>query len=142
MDVIPLRRPRGGAAARLWRLANHDFYPDHNRWAYKLKRPPALLLAVAAGLAWPGVATRAVDVAVDWDRVWTSAGDSVEVRARLRNRLPVPVWGLRLVGLGGVEEAALPYLSAFGGREVGRRTTAPRRGVTGSTTTENAYRLR
>ena len=155
MNVIPLRRPRGGAVARLWRLANHDFCPDQNRWAYKLKHPLAvllssatlaafcgvminplayavaasLLLAAVAGLAWPEVATRGVDVSVDWGRVRIPEGDSVEVRVRLRNRLPVPVWGLRLVGLGGVAEAALPYLPAFGEREVGWRTTAARRGV-------------
>ena len=155
MTVIPIRQSDDGLARRLWRLANHDFCPEQNRWAYKLRNPLAVLLsatvvavfcgiminplayavaaslavAVVTGLAWREIVTRRVDVWVDWGRVRVSEGDTVEVRVRFRNRLPVPVWGLRLVGLGGVEEAVLPTLRAFEEREVCWRTEAVRRGV-------------
>ena len=155
MSVTTAARLRATPLARLWAICNHDFCPDQNRWAHKLKHPLAVLLgsaalaafcgaminplayavaaalalAAAAGLAWPEVATRAVDVSVDWGRVRAAEGEGVEVRVRLRNRLPVPVWGLRLVGLGGVEEAALPALGGGEEREVCWRTAAVRRGV-------------
>ena len=155
MDAATLQPPRGGLAARLWDLANTDFCPDQNRWAYKLKHPLAILLAATglatlcgalinplayavaaalaaaafAGLVWPEVATRGVDVSVEWGRLRVAEGDVVEVRVRLTNRLPVPVAGLRLVGLGGVERATLPRVPAMATREVCWRTTAVRRGV-------------
>ena len=140
---------------RLWQMANADFCPQHNAWAYKLKHPLAVFSAATAltifcgfvinplayvlggmmlfvlvvGLAWPAVAVRAAVVRVDWGRRRVTEGQAVAVTLELRNRLPLPLAGLVVTGLEGVADAKLPLLRPWERRTVVWRATTYRRGV-------------
>ena len=141
--------------ASVWRLANVDFCPRQNRWAYALKNPVAYLSAASVlglfcgavinplayllggtlvavlviGLAWPAIAVRTVVVEVDWGRKRVAEGQPVDVTVRLRNRLPIPVAGVTIAGLGGVENAKLPVLRPRERRHLTWQATAKRRGI-------------
>lgn len=153
MDVA---KPRASfPLSRFWSALNHDFCPQQNQWAYKLKHPicvlgisavlalfcgyvinplsyvlaATLIGVLVIGLAWPAIAIRGVAVTVDWGRTRIHEGDSVLVRVHFRNRLPIPLVGLRVTSFGGVGDALLPKLSAVGNKTVEWRTSATRRGV-------------
>ncbi|MFN9717774.1 MAG: DUF58 domain-containing protein [Planctomycetota bacterium] len=102
---------------------NHDFCPNANRWVYWLKNPfwililaivlslicgiflsPSALfitgiLTVLAGIGicLPWLAIRGVRAKVTFDVRRSRVGQPVLVRLRVRNRWPIPVWGLSLV---------------------------------------------
>ena len=156
----PADRPRSRRTGRslvasMWRLANVDFCPNHNRWAYTLKNPVVFLAAAAAlglfcgavinplayliggtlvailvvGLAWPAIAVRAVAVEFDWGRHRVAEGQPVSLSVRLHNRLPIPVGGLAVSGLQGVGDAKLPPLGPWASREVTWQAETVRRGI-------------
>lgn len=154
-DVPPERRGPLASVRRLWQAMNHDFCPEQNGWAYKLKDPIAVLglsavlatlcgyvvnplayllaamlwFVLIVGLAWPGIAVRSVAVSVDWGRTRVHEGDPVAVRVKISNRTPIPIAGLRVVGLGGVANALLPRIGPFGAAEVEWTTQSLARGV-------------
>ncbi|MFY9256975.1 MAG: DUF58 domain-containing protein [Fuerstiella sp.] len=100
-----------------------DFCPSANRWVYWLKNPfwilllavigsatcgaflnpwilalTALLLAVVAvGTVLPWVAMKGVSCEVMFDVRRVPFGEPALVRLNVRNRWPLPVWGLSLV---------------------------------------------
>ena len=158
LNTVTQASPLAAAATsvrRLWRLANSDFCPNQNAWAYQLKRPVVLLsiaaalglfcgfainplaylvggtlvLVVLIGLAWPAIAVRAAEVEVDWGRSRTVEGQTVGVKLRVRNRLPVPLGGLVVTGLDGLDDAKLPMLRPRERRVVQWQATCLRRGV-------------
>ncbi|MCG6156597.1 DUF58 domain-containing protein [Rubinisphaera margarita] len=101
---------------------NYDFCPSANRWVYWMKHPLVgmavvavaagtcalfvspqawllafgLLMIAGVGLLWPLLGIWAVRVDVHFDRAWVEEQSVVPVRVLLRNRLPIPMWGLSL----------------------------------------------
>lgn len=102
---------------------NHDFCPSVNRWVYWLKNPfwilmlaiglslvcgiflsvsalfitAILTLLASIGVCLPWLAIRGVRAKVTFDVRRSRVGQPVLVRLRVRNRWPIPVWGLSLV---------------------------------------------
>jgi uncharacterized protein (DUF58 family) len=78
-----------GAAAYLWALL--------------------LLLLLAIGFAWPWVSIRAIDASLVIPTRRVHEGEPIVVQLALRNRLPIPHWGLTLLlpGLRRTEQATL-----------------------------------
>ena len=105
------------------RLLSTDFCPSANRWLYWLKNPfwvlvlavvgsvlcgvfvnpwifslTALMLAVVGvGTALPWMSMRGISCQVMFDLRRIRFGEAALVRLRIRNRSPLPVWGLSLV---------------------------------------------
>ena len=67
---------------------------------------------LAVGLAWPWVAVRSVSATVAFDRDRGRAGEPAGLRLAVRNRGPLRVGGLVLIGLG-VDPVALPTVGPF-----------------------------
>ncbi|WP_197455244.1 DUF58 domain-containing protein [Stieleria neptunia] len=101
-----------------------DFCPWANRFVYWLKEPvgwfvlgtvvsvivglylapigwtlaASLASVIAVGMVWPAVAVRAVNCRVTSSSVQVHEGDRCELQLAVRNRLPLPVWGLAVEG--------------------------------------------
>ncbi|QDU38004.1 hypothetical protein Mal4_23240 [Maioricimonas rarisocia] len=99
---------------------SHDFCPWANRWVYWLKQPlaavllaatvalicgllvnPSALIVLAAaaligclGIVWPLIAVRGLRCEAEFLSSRCRVGEAIEVRIRLRNRWPWPLWGL------------------------------------------------
>lgn len=108
---------------RLNAMLQHDFCPSANRWVYWLKDPfwvlllataistacgvflktealwitAILILVTLASVAIPWLSIRGIDAQIGFDVTRVRAGQPVIVRLRIRNRWPVPVWGLSVV---------------------------------------------
>jgi uncharacterized protein (DUF58 family) len=100
-----------------------DFCPSANRWVYWLKDPlwllmlaiggstlcgllvnplvffltGILILLSGTGVLMPWVAVRGIECAVVFDVPRTRVGSPAIVRLTVRNRWPIPVWGLSLI---------------------------------------------
>ena len=100
-----------------------DFCPNFNRWVYWLKKPIWILvlalvgsalcgalvnpwvfvltgllsLLVATGVVLPWVAIRRIHCSISFDVPRVPFGTPAMVRVRVRNRWPLPVWGLTLL---------------------------------------------
>lgn len=105
-------------------LLTTDFCPWANRFIYWLKEPVGwfvlataisvtvgLYLApigwtlaaslgsvIAVGMVWPAIAVRAVSCRLNPVQPQVHEGDRCELRLAVRNRLPMPVWGLAVEG--------------------------------------------
>lgn len=105
------------------RALSTDFCPSWNRWFYWLKNPlcllalalggtvlcgvflnpwvfaltALLLLVVVAGTVLPWAAMKGIQCQVMFDVRRTAFGQPALVRLRIRNRWPLPVWGLSLI---------------------------------------------
>jgi len=101
-------------------VLSHDFCPSANRWVYWLKHPmaavalagivalvcgllinPAALIVLAAvvligclGVVWPLIAVRGIRCEAEFLSSRCRVDEAVEVRLRLQNRWPWPLWGL------------------------------------------------
>ncbi|WP_417731024.1 DUF58 domain-containing protein [Rosistilla oblonga] len=110
--------------SRLSRLLTTDFCPWANRYLYWLKEPvgwfalataisvivgiylapigwtlaAALAAVIVVGMAWPAVAVRAVESSLKPSQSQVHEGDPCELQLAVRNRLPIPVWGLAVEG--------------------------------------------
>jgi uncharacterized protein (DUF58 family) len=109
---------------RCERWLTHDYVPGANRYVYWMKTPLGVLaLASAASLAcgfcvapqgfvltgvsatiiglgivWPWLAMRGIRAELTFHRPRTREGQSVPVRLIVRNRWPLPIWGLAVQG--------------------------------------------
>jgi len=109
---------------RCERWLTHDYVPGANRYVYWMKTPLGVLaLACAASLAcgfcvapqgfvlagvsatiivlgivWPWLAMRGIRAELSFHRPRTREGQSVPVRLIVRNRWPLPIWGLAVQG--------------------------------------------
>ena len=120
-------KTNGKSGAAILRKVNSalstDFCPGANRYVYWLKSPfwvlvlatfgsilcgvflnplvfvlTATLVAVTgAGVILPWVAVRGIDCRVAFDVQRTRVGQPAMIRLTVRNRWPVPVWGLSLI---------------------------------------------
>ncbi|TWT93530.1 DUF58 domain-containing protein [Neorhodopirellula pilleata] len=114
--------PMGGSLAA--RLLTTDFCPWANRFVYWLKEPvgwfvlataisvivgvylapigwtlaASLGSVIAVGMVWPAIAVRAVSCRLSPGQSHVHEGDPCELRLAVRNRLPMPVWGLAVEG--------------------------------------------
>ncbi len=112
----------GKLIARFDRVLNYDFCPWANRWVYWMKHPLVgmavvgltagtcavfvspqawllafgLLLVAVIGLAWPLISIWSVQAEVHFEKAWTEEGAELPIRVILKNRLPIPMWGLSL----------------------------------------------
>lgn len=110
--------------SRLSRALTSDFCPWANRFVYWLKEPVgwfvlafltscliglyfdpvgwtiagALALMISAGIAWPLVAISAIKVELHPDVDAVNEGSDCDMVVSVRNRLPLPVWGLVVEG--------------------------------------------
>lgn len=110
--------------SRLARALTSDFCPWANRFVYWLKEPVgwfvlalltscaiglyfdpvgwtiagALALMISAGIAWPLVAISAIRVELHPDVGAVHEGSDCDMVVSVRNRLPLPVWGLVVEG--------------------------------------------
>ncbi|WP_417746092.1 DUF58 domain-containing protein [Rosistilla oblonga] len=110
--------------SRLSRLLTTDFCPWANRYLYWLKEPvgwfvlataisvivgiylapigwtlaAALAAVIVVGMAWPAVAVRAVESSLKPSQSQVHEGEPCELQLAVRNRLPIPVWGLAVEG--------------------------------------------
>jgi uncharacterized protein (DUF58 family) len=57
-----------------------------------------ILLALALGLAWPGLSALGYAAELRFDQQQVREGQPVQVRLRIRNAWPLGLWGLRLRG--------------------------------------------
>ncbi|MCA8982899.1 MAG: DUF58 domain-containing protein [Planctomycetaceae bacterium] len=113
-----------GLLSRFHRVLNYDFCPWANRWVYWMKQPlvgmatvaltaaicgmfvapqawllfAGLLLVAVAGLAWPAATIRGITARVHFDQAWCEEGQTTQIRVTIRNRLPLPAWGISLSG--------------------------------------------
>jgi len=104
-------------------MLSTDFCPSANRWVYWLKNPfwivvlaavgsaacgfmvnpwifaltGLLSLVAALGIGLPWVAMRGISCRVTFDVRRVRFGEVAMVRLRIRNRWPLPVWGLSLI---------------------------------------------
>ncbi|QDV69311.1 hypothetical protein Poly24_30260 [Rosistilla carotiformis] len=118
-DLVVSQEP-----SRLSRLLTTDFCPWANRYLYWLKEPvgwfalataisvivgiylapigwtlaAALAAVIVVGMAWPAVAVRAVESSLKPSQSQVHEGDPCELQLAVRNRLPIPVWGLAVEG--------------------------------------------
>ncbi|MCS7469469.1 DUF58 domain-containing protein [Stieleria sp. ICT_E10.1] len=58
----------------------------------------SLASVIAVGMVWPAVAVRAVNCRVTCGNAQIHEGDRCELHLAVRNRLPLPVWGLAVEG--------------------------------------------
>jgi len=119
MTIAPCRK---NLISRMDSALNYDFCPWANRWVYWMKHPlvgmavvalaaaacamfvapqawllaVGLVLVAGIGLVWPMLSLWAVRVSVHFDKAWSEEQSNVPIRVLLRNRLPIPVWGLSL----------------------------------------------
>ena len=124
-DVVPTSRLKQlqTTLARLNARLSFDFCPSYNPYVYWLKNPFWLLLLAAAGAAlcgafvntlafllcgilllllgigvlMPLAAVRGIDCSIVFDVQRTRVGSPAVVRLNVRNRWPIPVWGLSLI---------------------------------------------
>ena len=108
----------------LVRFLTSDFCPGFNRYVYWLKEPigwfvlatavsgivgqwfnpvgwtiaAALLATIAVGVAWPWFAVRAVVCELRPEREGVHEGEPCRMIFVVRNRAPIPVWGLAVEG--------------------------------------------
>lgn len=129
------RTARSGSAA-LARVFTHDFCPGANRYVYWLKEPvgwlilaaaaslliglfanpagwtlaAALVAIIAVGMLWPLAATAAATAHLRPEVAHVHEGEPCRMILSVRNRLPIPIWGLAVEGYlggdGGGDEAA------------------------------------
>ena len=125
-DVLPASGRKEQLRAKLDRINSAlslDFCPSYNRYFYWLKNPfwllvlaavgaalcglfvsplafllcGILLLLLGGGVLMPWLAVRGIDCSVVFDVPRTRVGSPAVVRLRVRNRWPIPVWGLSLI---------------------------------------------
>lgn len=110
--------------SRLERLLTTDFCPWANRFVYWLKEPvgwfilatvvsvviglyaapigwtlaASLSAVIAVGMVWPWVAVRAVVCSLSAEVDQVHEDDSCYLSLSIRNRLPLPIWGLAVEG--------------------------------------------
>ncbi len=121
MDTFhELPREKGLAA----RLLTTDFFPSANRFVYWLKEPvgwfflatcvsviiglyfapigwtlaAALASVIAVGMLWPAIAVRAVTCSLRPRVPQVHEDDPCEFNFAVRNKLPMPLWGLSVEG--------------------------------------------
>lgn len=108
----------------LVRFLTSDFCPGFNRYVYWLKEPigwfvlatavsgivgqwfnpvgwtiaAALLATIAVGVSWPWFAVRAVVCELSPEREGVHEGEPCRMIFVVRNRAPIPVWGLAVEG--------------------------------------------
>ena len=101
-----------------------DFCPWANRFVYWLKEPvgwfvlatavsvligmyfapigwtmaAALVGVIAVGMVWPWVAVRAVACSLSAETERVHEGDDCHLKFSVRNRIPLPIWGLAVEG--------------------------------------------
>ncbi|WP_182865131.1 DUF58 domain-containing protein [Stieleria mannarensis] len=106
------------------RLLTTDFCPWANRFVYWLKEPVGwfvlataasvivgmyfapigwtmavtLVSVIAIGMLWPAIAVRVVACSLTAAQEQVHEDESCELRLAVRNRLPLPVWGLAIEG--------------------------------------------
>ena len=113
-------------AGKNWpaRLLTTDFCPWSNRFVYWLKEPvgwfflatltsvivglylapigwtlaASLTSVMAVGVVWPAIAVRAVHCTLNSSKPQVHEEDLCELRLTVKNRLPIPVWGLAIEG--------------------------------------------
>ncbi len=127
MAVSDDSNPAGADPVALQRVndaLNYDFCPWANRWVYWMKHPLVgmtavaltaglcgmyvapqawllflgLMLVVVLGLAWPAITVYGLRAHVHFDQAWCEEGQTTRIRVSIRNRLPLPAWGLSLSG--------------------------------------------
>lgn len=112
-----------GLLTSVGRALSTDFCPSFNHWVYWLKNPlwvlilaiagtvlcgvflnpwifgltALLLLVVGAGTVLPWFAIKGIHCQVMFDVRRVAFGQPALVRLRIRNRWPLPVWGLSLI---------------------------------------------
>ena len=110
--------------SRLARALTTDFCPWANRFVYWLKEPvgwfvlataiavivglyvssvgwilaASLTSLIVVGMAWPWIAVRAVACSMKPEVDQVHEGDPCELKLSVRNKLPLPVWGLAVEG--------------------------------------------
>lgn len=121
MDTFhELPREKGWAA----RVLTTDFFPSANRFVYWLKEPvgwfflatcvsviiglyfapigwtlaAALASVIAVGMVWPAIAVRAVSCSLRPCVPQVHEQQPCELQFSVRNRLPMPLWGLSVEG--------------------------------------------
>jgi len=126
------------AAERLSGLLTNDFCPGFNRYVYWLKEPigwfvlatlisvivglyvtpvgwtmaVALSAVMLVGVAWPFIAVRSAVCGLYPEVSAVHEGDACRLFFTVRNRLPVPIWGLAVEGYLDCDEAAdIPTVS-------------------------------
>lgn len=121
MAIVP-EVPAGKSLAA--RLLTTDFCPGANRFVYWLKEPvgwfvlaiafsvliglyvapigwtlaASLSAVIGVGMAWPAIAVRAVTCSLRPDQPHVHEEQACELHLAVRNRLPLPVWGLAVEG--------------------------------------------
>lgn len=111
---------RTGWIQRFHHILNHDFCPGANRWVYWLKQPLAclligalaalifaihvepralvaggvMLLVAALGVCWPWLSLIGVRAEMEFQEARGREGNPTDVRLKIVNRCPWPVWGL------------------------------------------------
>ncbi|HWL06839.1 MAG TPA: DUF58 domain-containing protein [Planctomicrobium sp.] len=107
---------------RMQTALHYDFCPSANRWVYWIKHPLAcvtlvgivgavcsllvnphawsIVAVIAAigllGTIWPWIAIRGIQCDLTFERRRGREGQPANVRLKIRNRCPWPVWGLSL----------------------------------------------
>lgn len=149
-----------GWIQRFHGVLNHDFCPGANRWVYWLKQPLACLLigalaalifaihvepralvaggvmflVAALGICWPWLSLVGVRAEMDFQQVRGREGDPADVRLKITNRCPWPVWGLS-VTQGKTEDGhdrptvALARIAALSTTEFAWKLTPECRGI-------------
>ena len=106
------------------RMLTTDFFPSANRFVYWLKEPvgwfvlatcvsviiglyfapigwtlaAALSSVIAVGMVWPAIAVRAVSCSLRPCVPHVHEDDPCELQFTIRNRIPMPLWGLSVEG--------------------------------------------
>lgn len=113
-------RSARGAASKLNAAVNYDFCPWANRYVYWLRQPigwflagsgaaaaialfltpqawiifGSLVVVTLVGVGWPWLSIRGVRAELDFSRQRCSEGERVDLRLKIENRWPWPLWGL------------------------------------------------
>lgn len=81
------------------------------------------------GVVGPWLQARSMVASLGWSKSRVVEGESVEVVLRIRNRLPFPLWGLKLSGLAGLSrQTCLSRVGAWGESEFRWEVSAGFRG--------------
>jgi uncharacterized protein (DUF58 family) len=123
-NLVPVSDRITKVLTRSGHLLNHDFCPWANRYVYWLKQPigwflvaavasllvgiflapqglilfGAITVVIGLGVVWPWLSMRAGRATLSFDRHRCRAEDNVTLVLTVRNRWPVPLWGLSVEG--------------------------------------------
>jgi uncharacterized protein (DUF58 family) len=123
-DQTSQRRGKAGFLTRIGQGMNYDFCPSYNQYVYWLKTPIgwvisailfsalvgliigpqgfilmwSLIAFLAVGAVWPWLGMKGIQCRLDFDTVNTEEQAPTFARLTVRNRWPIPIFGLTLEG--------------------------------------------